>query len=112
MFENFSEKLVDGTLEAEPLSHVVSLFEEEEQDSKKTEHARQYNLQLDSQLTLTTKRRHPSTEPADEKGLRLKSASFTNLWLLGQMRQPGKDCLSRSGPHYFYRFLGYASGQG
>ena len=57
---------------------------------KKTEHARQYNLQLDSKLTLTTKRRHLSTEPADEKGLRLKFAILTNLWLLGQMRQPGR----------------------
>ena len=32
MFENFTEKLADGTLKAEPLSHVVSLFEKEQQD--------------------------------------------------------------------------------
>ena len=33
MFEHCTEKLADGTLKAEPLSHVVSLFEEEEQDN-------------------------------------------------------------------------------
>ena len=32
MFEHFSEKLADGTLKAEPLSYVVSLFEEEQQE--------------------------------------------------------------------------------
>ena len=58
MFENFAEKLADGTLKAEPLSHIVSLFEEEQQDLKKPEPARQYNQQLDSKLTTTNKRRH------------------------------------------------------
>ena len=42
MFENFSEKLADGTLKVEPLSHVVSLFEEEQEDLKKPEPARQF----------------------------------------------------------------------
>ena len=91
MFEHFSEKLADGTLKAEPLSHIVSLFEEKQQDAKKPEHSRQYHLQLDSRLTITTKRRHLSTEPTDEKGLRLKYAMLTNLWHLGQMRQPGRS---------------------
>ena len=88
MFEHFSEKLADGTLKAELLSHFVSLFEEEQQDMKKLDPSRQYNLQLDSRLTITTKRRHLSSEPADEKGLRMKYAIMTNLWLLAQMRQP------------------------
>ena len=35
MFENFAERLADGTLKAEPLSHIVSLFEEEQQDAKR-----------------------------------------------------------------------------
>ena len=91
MFENFTEKLADGTLKAEPLSHVVSLFEEEQQELKKPEPAQQYNLQLDSRLTITTRRRHLSTEPADEKGLRMKYAVLTNLWLLAQMRQLGRS---------------------
>ena len=36
MFESFTEKLADGTLKAEPLSLVVSLFEEEQHDAQKT----------------------------------------------------------------------------
>ena len=91
MFESFTEKLADGTFKAEPLSLVVSLFEEEQQDAKKPDHSRQYNLQLDSRLTISTKRRHQSTEPTDEKGLRHRYAILTNLWLLGQMRQPGRS---------------------
>ena len=58
---------------------MVSLFEEEQQDLKKPELWRWYNLQLDSKLTHTTKRRHLSAEPTDGKGLRLKYAVLTNL---------------------------------
>ena len=90
MFEHFPEKLADGTLKAEPLSHAISLFEEEQQEFKRPEPARQYNLQLDSK-PITTKRRYISSEPTDEKGLRLKYAVLTNLWLLAQMRQPGNS---------------------
>ena len=39
-----AEKLANGTLKTEPLSHVVSLFEEEQQDLKTPEPARQYLL--------------------------------------------------------------------
>ena len=85
MFEKFSEKLADGTLKAEPLSHIVSHFEEEHQDSKKSEHSHQFYLQMDSRLTITTKRRHFGTEPTDEKGLRLKYAVVPNLWLLDDL---------------------------
>ena len=90
-FKHFSEKLAEGTLKAEPLSRVISLFEEEQQELKKPEPARQYNLPLVSRLTITAKRRHISSEPADEKGLRLKYAVLTSLWLLAQMRQPGRS---------------------
>ena len=65
--------------------------EEEQQDAKKPDPTRQYNLQLDSKLTITTKRRHLSSEPTDEKGLRLKYSIMTNLWLLAQMLQPGRS---------------------
>ena len=58
---------------------------------KKPDPSRQYNLQLDSRLTITTKRRHLSSEPTNEKGLRPKYVIMTNLWLLAQMRQPGKS---------------------
>ena len=51
MFENFSERLADGTLKAEPLSHVVSLFEEQ-QDAKRPDPTRQYNFLMDQTLNL------------------------------------------------------------
>ena len=105
MFENFSERLADGTLKAEPLSHVVSLFEEEQQDAKKPDPTRQYNLQLDSKLTITTKRRHLSSDPTDEKGLRLKYSIMTNLWLLAQMRQPGRSIYADFDRNTFIDFL-------
>ena len=105
MFENFSERLADGTLKAEPLSHVVSLFEEEQQDAKRPDPTRQYNLQLDSKLTITTKRRHLSSEPTDEKGLRLKYSIMTNLWLLAQMRQPGRTIYADFDRNTFIDFL-------
>ena len=105
MFENFSERLADGTLKAEPSSHVVSLFEEEQQDAKRPDPTRQYNLQLDSKLTITTKRRHLSYEPTDEKGLRLKYSILTNLWLLAQMRQPGRSIYADFDRNTFIDFL-------
>ena len=78
-FEHFIEKVGDGTLKAEPLSLIVSAFEEEQQDAKKPDVSRQFNLQLDSRLTISTKRRHTSTEPADEIALRAKYSIMTNL---------------------------------
>ena len=105
MFENFAERLADGTLKAEPLSHLVSLFEEEQQDAKKPDPSRQFNLQLDSKLTITTKRRHLSSEPTDEKGLRLKYSIMTSLWLLAQMRQPGRSIYADFDRNTFINFL-------
>ena len=52
--------------------------------------SRQYNLQLDSRLTISTKRRHTSTEPADEIALRAKYLIMANLLLMAQMKQPGR----------------------
>ena len=105
VFENFAERLADGTLKAEPLSHIVSLFEEEQQDAKRPDPTRQHNLQLDSKLTITTKRRHLSSEPIDEKGLRLKYSIMTNLWLLAQMRQPRRSIYADLDRNTFIDFL-------
>ena len=105
MFESFAERLADGTLKAEPLSHVVSLFEEEQQDAKRPDPTRQYNLQLDSKLTITTKRRHLSVVPSDERGLRMKYSIMTNLWLLAQIRHPGSSIYSDFDRNTFIDFL-------
>ena len=89
MFENSAERLADGTLKAEPLSHIVSLFEEEQQDAKRPDPTRHYN----------------SSEPIDEKGLRLKCSIMTNLWLLAQMRQPGRSICADLDRNTFIDFL-------
>ena len=60
MFESFTEKLADGTFKAEPLSLVVSLIEEEQQDAKKPDHSRQYNLPFP--LSVGIKVRSPQTK--------------------------------------------------
>ena len=67
MFDNFSEKACSRRSNRIPRNLIMS------------------------KLTITTKRRHLSTDPVDEKGLRLKYAILTNLWPLAQMRQPGRS---------------------
>ena len=69
---------------------VVSAFEEEQQQRNKPDPIRQHGLSLDAMLTITTKKRLVSTEPADENTLRDKYAIMTNIWLLAQMKQPGR----------------------
>ena len=76
-FKHFSEKLAEGTLKAEPLSHVISLFEEEQQELKKPEPARQYNLPLVSRLTITAKRRHITKKAY---GLNTRSLPASGFW--------------------------------
>ena len=104
-YENFAERLAEGILKAEPLSLIVCAFEEEVQDVRKPDTSRQYNLQLDSRLTTSTKRRHTSTEPTDEIGLRAKYAIMTNLWLLAQMKQPGRSIYKNFDKSTFIEFL-------
>ena len=104
-YENFAERLADGTLKAEPLSLIVSAFEEEVQDARKPDTSRQYNLQLDCRLTISTKRRHTSTEPTDVIGLRAKYAIMTNFWPLAQMKQPGRSIYKDFDKSTFIEFL-------
>ena len=89
-FESFEERLADGTTIAEPLSHVVSLAEEKEQKEKRPESARQVGIHLDSTLTIQTRRRFVSTAPTNTEELRTKYKIMTNMWLLAQMREPGR----------------------
>ena len=103
--ENFAERLTDGTLKAEPLPLIVSAFEEEHQDARNQDVNRQCNLQLDSKMTIPTKRRHTSTEPTDEIGLRAKYSIMTNLWLLAQMKQPGRSIYKDFDKNTFMDFL-------
>ena len=76
-FEGFEERLANGQLRAETLTQVVSVREQDYQESKK----------LDTQLT---KRRFLSTMHSNPEELRVKYNIMTNCWLLAQMRQPGR----------------------
>ena len=73
--------------------------------ARKPDTSRQYNLQPDSRLTISTKRRHTSTEPTDEISLRAKYAIVTSLWLLAQMKQPGRSIYKDFDKSTFIDFL-------
>ena len=83
-FEAFEEKLSDGNLRAESPNQVVSVAEQEEQESKKAEPQRHMSLHLDGQLSIQTKRRFVSTSPATPEQLRLKYKVLANCWLMGR----------------------------
>ena len=69
---------------------VVSAFEEQEEKNKPDPN-RQYDLSLVAKLTFTNKKRIVSSEPVDEKTLRDKYAIMIHMWLLGQMKHPGRS---------------------
>ena len=79
----------DGQLRAETLTEVVSVREQDDQESKKPDTQRHVSLHLDSQLTTQTKRCFLSTMPSNPEELRVKFKIMSNFWLLAQMRQPG-----------------------
>ena len=54
-FEGFEERLVSGQFRAEQLTQVVSVREQDEQESKKPDVQRHVSLLLDGQLTIQTK---------------------------------------------------------
>ena len=56
-------------------------------------------------LTLQTRRRCTGTEPRDIEQLRAKYTVVENLWLLAQMRQPGRSIYSDLTPCTFSNFL-------
>ena len=67
--------------------------------------ARQYGMHLDGKLTLQTRRRFTSTEPADVEQLRSKYTVLENMWLLGQLRQPGRAMFKDLARGTFESFL-------
>ena len=104
-FESFEEKLSDGHLKAETLAHIVSVAEQDEQESKKAEPQRHMSLHLDGQLTIQTKRRFMSNMPSNPEELRLKYKVLSNCWLMGQLRQPGRHLFSDLDRNTFADFL-------
>ena len=89
--EDFEEQLAEGSLEAERLRDVVSQEGANIQPKNKPDRARQYGMHLDGKLTLQTRRRFSSTEPTDVEQRRAKCTVLWNMWLLVQLRQPGRS---------------------
>ena len=75
---------------AETLAQVISASEEENQKKNKPEPSRQLGLNLDSTLTIQTRRRYIASMPANFEELRIKYKVMNHMWLLSQMREPGR----------------------
>ena len=89
-YESYEEKLSNTTWRAEPLTHVVSLQEEEKQKALRPEPARSIGIHLDSSLSIQTQRRFMSSVPTTIEDLRTKYKVMANMFLLAQMRQPSR----------------------
>ena len=100
-YEEFEESLAKGSLEAERLRDVVSEEEAQEQHRLKADPARQYGVHLDGKLTLQTRRKFTSSEPANQEQLRAKYTVSQNMWLLAQLRQPGRSIFKGSHQNHF-----------
>ena len=104
-FESFEEKLNGNRLKPETLAQVISQEEEETQEQRRPEPSRQLHLTLDANLTVQTKRRYMSSMPVSVEDLRTKYAIMSNMWLLGQMRQPGRSLYADLTKETFPNFL-------
>ena len=81
------------------------LEEEREQIASKPELPTEMEMHLDSTLTLQTKKRYISRMPTDPESLRTKYRVMTNLWLLAQLRQPGRQLHADLSKDTFNDFL-------
>ena len=70
---------------------MVSEEEAQDQRKVKADPARQYGMHLDGKLTLQTRRKFTSVEPTNQEQLRAKYTVLQNMWLLAQLRQPGRS---------------------
>ena len=122
-YESFEERLHNDVIEAETLAqmvleeehiHIASkpelstqmvLEEEHIHIASKPELPTQMGMHLDSTFTLQTKKRYISRMPTDPESLRTKYKVMTNLWLLAQLRQPGRQLLADLTKDTFNDFL-------
>ena len=104
-YEDFQERLSAGMLRAESSDQVISMAEAEEQERQKPDPPKQFGIHLDSKLTLQTRRRYTGTAPKNTEELRAKYKVMSNMWLLAQLRQPGRSLLSDLQRTTFSRIL-------
>ena len=70
----------------ETLSQMFSVADESKETARKPEQSRHLGLNLDSTLSVQTRRRFITSSPTTIEDLRTEC----NLWLLAQVRQPGR----------------------
>ena len=87
------------------LDQVISMAEAEEQERQKPDPPKQFGIHLDSKLTLQTRLRYTGTAPKNTEELRPKYEVMSNMWLLAQLRQPGRSLFSDLQPTTFSRIL-------
>ena len=104
-FENFAERHADGTLKAEPLSRIVSSFEVEQQDARKTDTGRQYNLHLDARLTISTKEAARQHRADGRERSESQVLDHGETMASAQMRQPGRAIYTEFDQNTFADFL-------
>ena len=69
---------------------MISEAEEEEQRKSKPEPSRHLGINLDASLMIQTRRRYLTSMPLHSEQLRTKYKVMSNMWLMAQMRQPGR----------------------
>ena len=104
-YEDFQERLSAGMLPAESLHQVISLAEVEEQERQKPDPPKQFGIHFHSKLPLQTRRRYTGAAPKNTVELRAKYEVMSNMWLLAQLRQPGRSLFSDLQPTTFSRIL-------
>ena len=76
-----------------------------EQERLKPDPPKLFGIHLDSKLTLQTRRRYFGSAPKNTEELRAKYEVMSNMWLLAQLRQPGRSLFSDLQPTTFQRIL-------
>ena len=85
--ESVEERLAYSCLEADLLSLVVSLADENIRKARKPWPTRHLGLHLDSSLTIQAKRRITFSLPSNIEELRSKYKVLENFWVMAQMRK-------------------------
>ena len=100
-YEDFKESLAECSLEAERLRDVVSEEEAQDQRRLKADPARQYGMHLDGKLTLQTRRKFTSSEPANQEQLTAQVHSVAEHVALGAAQATRKVDLQGSHQVHF-----------
>ena len=85
--EAFEEKLNEGRLKPETLAEVISV--EGGDGANRCQRGPKHSLSTHS-MTVATRRWYPSSMPRNTEELRATYQVMSNMWLLSQMRQPGR----------------------